>query len=69
MCQSHRGDDLRLNRSKLIGSLNDVAGDCAVLGLLEDLDDLIRVGGTDNQSFDDMQAFLGFAKIKLRAAR
>ena len=69
LCQGHRGNDLRLNRRELIGSLNYATGDCAVFSLLEDLDDFIRVGCTDNQSLNDVQAFLGFAQVKLRAAR
>src|SRR6266702_2542006 len=66
--QRHRGNDFGLNRRKFIGFLDSLTSSGTILGLLEYLDNFIGMGRTDDQPFDDVQAFLSLAQVELGAA-
>ena len=52
--QRHLADPLRLNLTQLEALDQFFTCGLSILGRLEDLDNVIRVGGTDDQAVDDV---------------
>ena len=66
--ERHLADALSLNLAELEALDQLLARGGAVLGGLEDLDDLVGVDGADDQAVDDVQALPGARQVVFRRA-